>query len=198
MRATPGYRLSNSRCHSGTTSSLTSGNPQLPLFTDGNSLYTGAITAGGSQLAGYAGRITVNPAVVANPTSLSVYSNSPPTAAGDTTRSDFIASQLTTASFTYSPQTGLGSAASPQTGTLPDYLEQFLTQQANTASNATQLQQGQEVVVNTLQQSYNSSTGVSMDTQMANLIALQNSYAANAHVMAVVQSMFTTLLQAQS
>jgi flagellar hook-associated protein 1 FlgK len=77
-------------------------------------------------------------------------------------------------------------------------LEQFLTQQANTASNATQLQQGQEVVVNTLQQSYNSSTGVSMDTQMANLIALQNSYAANAHVMAVVQSMFTTLLQAQS
>jgi flagellar hook-associated protein 1 FlgK len=188
----------NSASTTTTTSSLTSGTAQLPLFTDGNALYTGAITVGGSQLTGYAGRITVNPAVVANPTSLSVYSTSPPTAAGDTTRSDFIASQLTTASFSYSPQTGLGSATSPMTGTIPDYLEQFLTQQANTASNATQLQQGQEVVVNTLQQSYNSSTGVSMDTQMANLIALQNSYAANAHVMAVVQSMFTTLLQAQS
>ena len=188
----------NSASVTTTTSSLTSGSPQLPLFTDGNALYTGAITAGGSQLTGYAGRITVNPAVVANPTSLSVYSNSPPTAAGDTTRSDFIASQLTTGSFSYSPQTGLGSASSPLTGTLPDYLEQFLTQQANAATNATQLQQGQQVVVNTLQQSYNSSTGVNMDTQMANLIALQNSYAANAHVMAVVQSMFTTLLQAQS
>ena len=188
----------NSASVTTTTSSLTSGKAQLPLFTDGNALYTGAITAGGSQLTGYAGRITVNPAVVANPTSLSVYSTSPPTAAGDTTRSDFIASQLTTGSFSYSPQTGLGSASSPLTGTLPDYLEQFLTQQANAATNATQLQQGQQVVVNTLQQSYNSSTGVNMDTQMANLIALQNSYAANAHVMAVVQSMFTTLLQAQS
>ena len=59
------------------------------------------------------------------------------------------------------------------------------------------LQQGQDVVVNTLQQSYNSATGVNMDAQMSNLIALQNAYSANAHVMAVVQSMFTTLLQAQ-
>jgi len=34
--------------------------------------------------------------------------------------------------------------------------------------------------VNTLQQSYNSSTGVNMDAQMSNLIALQNAYSANA------------------
>jgi flagellar hook-associated protein 1 len=188
----------NSASTTTTTSSLTSGNPQLPLFTDGNSLYTGAITSSGSQLTGYAGRITVNAAVVANPTSLSIYSTSPPTAAGDSSRSDFITSQLTTGSFTYSPQTGLGSTAAPFTGTLTNYMQQFLTQQANAATNATQLQQGQAVVVNTLQQSYNSATGVNMDTQMANLIALQNSYSANAHVMAVVQSMFTTLLQAQS
>jgi len=33
---------------------------------------------------------------------------------------------------------------------------------------------------------------------MANLIALQNSYAANAHVMSVVQSMMNTLLQVQA
>ncbi len=105
-----------------TISSLASGSPQLPLFTDGNSLYTGAITSSGSQLTGYAGRITVNPAVVANPTSLSTYSTSPPTAAGDTTRSDFITSQLTSGSFTYSPQTGLGCTASPFTGTLTDYM----------------------------------------------------------------------------
>ena len=32
---------------------------------------------------------------------------------------------------------------------------------------------------------------------MANLIALQNSYAANAHIMSVVQSMMTNLLQIQ-
>jgi flagellar hook-associated protein 1 FlgK len=53
------------------------------------------------------------------------------------------------------------------------------------------------VVVSTLQQKFNSTSGVSIDTEMANLIALQNSYAANAHVMSVVQSMMTTLLQVQ-
>jgi flagellar hook-associated protein 1 FlgK len=180
-----------------TTSSLTSGSAALPLFTDGNALYTGAITTSGSQLTGYAGRITVNPAVIANPSSLTVYSTSPATASGDTTRADFINSQLTSGSFTYSPQTGVGSSMSPFTGTITSYLQQFLTQQANNATNATQLQQGQDVVVNTLQQTYSSTTGVNMDTQMSNLIALQNAYAANAHVMAVVQSMFSTLMQAQ-
>ena len=57
-----------------TVHSLTSGNAQLPLFTDGNSLYTGAFTANGSQMTGLAGRISVNPAVVANSSKLSVYS----------------------------------------------------------------------------------------------------------------------------
>jgi flagellar hook-associated protein 1 len=180
-----------------TTSSLTSGSAALPLFTDGNALYTGAITGDGSQMTGYAGRITVNPAVIANPSNLTVYSTSPPTASGDTTRADFINSQLTTGSFTYSPVTGLGSSSTPFTGTITSYMQQFLGLQANNATNAQQLQQGQDVVVNTLQQSYNSATGVNMDAQMSNLIALQNAYSANAHVMAVVQSMFTTLLQAQ-
>jgi len=180
-----------------TTSSLTSGSAALPLFTDGNALYTGAITSDGSQMTGYAGRIIVNPAVVANPSSLTVYSTSPPTASGDTTRANFINSQLTSGSFTYSPATGLGSSSTPFSGTITSYMQQFLSLQGNNATNAQQLAQGQDVVVNTLQQSYNSSTGVNMDAQMSNLIALQNAYSANAHVMAVVQSMFSTLLQAQ-
>jgi flagellar hook-associated protein 1 FlgK len=180
-----------------TTSSLTSGSPALPLFTDGNALYTGAINSSGSQITGYAGRITVNAAVVANPSSLTVYSTSPPTASGDTTRANFITSQLTSGSFSYSPATGLGSSSTPFSGTITSYMQQFLSLQGNNATNAQQLAQGQDVVVNTLQQSYNSATGVNMDAQMSNLIALQNAYSANAHVMAVVQSMFSALLQAQ-
>ncbi len=180
-----------------TASSLVGGSAQLPLFTDGTNLYTGTISSAGSQMTGYAGRITVNPALVTNPANFTVYSNSPATAAGDTTRSDFLYSQLTTSSFSYSPQTGLGSTASPFTGTITGFMQQFLSQQANTASTATALQQGQDVVVSTLQQKFNTVAGVSIDTEMSNLIALQNSYAANAHVMSVVQSMMDTLLQAQ-
>ena len=177
-----------------TTSSLTSGSAALPLFTDGSTLYTGAINGDGSQLTGYAGRITVNPAVVANPSSLTDFSTS--TASGDTTRANFINTQLTSGSFTFSPQSGLGSSSTPFTGTITGFMQQFLSLQANNATNAQQLQQGQDVVVNTLQQSFSSATGVNMDAQMSNLISLQNAYSANAHVMAVVQSMFTSLLQA--
>ena len=180
-----------------TTSSLTSGNPQLPLFTDGGALYTGAITGNGSQLTGLAGRITVNQALLNNPANLTVFSNSPPTPAGDTTRSDFIFSQLTNSSFTYTPQTGLGSTTAPFSGTIGEYLQQFLSVQANAATSATQLQQGQDVVVSTLQQKFDSTSKVNIDSEMSNLIALQNSYAANAHVMSVIQSMMSTLEQIQ-
>jgi flagellar hook-associated protein 1 FlgK len=180
-----------------TTSALANGNPQLPVFTDGSTLYTGVITGRGVQQTGFAGRITVNAALVSDPSKFIVYNTSPLTTAGDTTRSDFLYSQLTSGSFTYSPQTGLGSRTSPLKGTLPNYLQQFLGLQSNAATSAQQLAQGQDVVVNTLQQKFNSTSGVNIDAEMSSLIALQNTYAANAHIMSVVQSMMQTLMQIQ-
>ncbi|MCP3372691.1 flagellar hook-associated protein FlgK [Bradyrhizobium cajani] len=188
----------NSSSITKTISSLTSGGPQLPVFTDGGqALYTGAITASGSQMTGLAGRIAVNTQLVSDPTRFSVYSTSPVTPAGDTTRSDYLYSQLTSAVFSYSPQTGLGSSSQPFTGSVSNYLQQFLSVQGNAATQATQLQQGQSVVVSTLQAKFNSTSSVNLDSEMSNLIQLQNAYAANAHVMSVVQTMMNTLLQAQ-
>ena len=188
----------NSSSITKTISSLTSGNPQLPLFTDGGqALYTGAITASGLQMTGLAGRIAVNTQLSTDPTRLSVYSTSPVTPAGDTTRSDYLYSQLTNTVFSYSPQTGLGSSSQPFTGSVSNYLQQFLSVQANASTQATQLQQGQSVVVSTLQAKFNSTASVNLDSEMSNLIQLQNAYAANAHVMSVVQSMMNTLMQAQ-
>ena len=180
-----------------TVTSLASGNAQLPVFTDGNLLYTGAITGIGSQQTGLAGRITVNAALLADPSKFTIYNTSPQTNAGDTTRPDYLYSQLTTGTFAYSPQTGLGTAASPFKGTLSGFMQQFLSLQSNASTSATQLQQGQDVVVNALQQKFKSASGVNIDTEMANLIALQNTYAANAHVMSVVQTMMTSLMQVQ-
>jgi flagellar hook-associated protein 1 FlgK len=180
-----------------TVPGLTSGNPQLPVFTDGNTLYTGVIIGRGTQLTGFAGRISVNPALVSDPSRFVVYNTSPLTTAGDTTRSDFLYTQLTSGLFAYSPQTGLGSRTSPLKGTLPNYIQQFLNLQANAADSAQQVAEGQDVVVNTLQQKFNATSGVNIDAEMANLIALQNIYGANAHVMAVAQSMMQTLMQSQ-
>jgi len=180
-----------------TVSSLANGSVPLPVFTDGNLLYTGSITRNGSQQTGLAGRIRVNAALLSDPSKLTVYNTSPVTNAGDTTRPDFLYTQLTSGTFTYSPRTGLGTAASPFKATLTSFMQQFLSQQSNAATSATQLQQGQAVVVNALQQKFKSSSGVNIDTEMANLISLQNTYAANARVMSVVQTMMTSLMQVQ-
>jgi flagellar hook-associated protein 1 FlgK len=179
-----------------TIQTLATGNAQLPVFTDGGALYTGTITSTGPQMTGLAGRINVNPALINDPTKLSTYSTSPATAAGDSTRPDFLFAQLTSATFSYSPTTGLGSAAQPFQGTISGYLQQFVSQQGSAATLADQLKQGQSVVVSTLQAKFDSTAGVNMDSEMSNLIQVQNTYAANAHIMSVVQSMMQSLLQA--
>jgi flagellar hook-associated protein 1 FlgK len=109
--------------------SLTSGNPQLPFFTDNGVPYSGAITANGSTQVGLAGRISVNTALLGDPSRTIVYSTNPLTASGDTTRSDFILSQLSATSYRYSPQTGIGTTGAPFTGTLLNFAKQFISQQ---------------------------------------------------------------------
>jgi flagellar hook-associated protein 1 FlgK len=184
----------NSLSATSTTTSLTSGSPQLPLFTDGTAPITGALTADGSQTTGLAGTIEVNPAVVASPSSLVAYAAT--TTAGDATRPNFLLNQMTAALLTYSPDTGLGSASAPYSATLSDYMGQVVSQQSLAANAATNLQQGQDTVVTALQQRFNDQSGVNIDTEMSNLIALQNAYGANARVMSTIQAMMSTLMQA--
>ncbi|MGA2125138.1 MAG: flagellar hook-associated protein FlgK [Xanthobacteraceae bacterium] len=178
-----------------TATSLTAGSAALPVFTDGGTPFTGAVTASGPQSTGLAGRITVNSALVANPANVQAYQTSPPTQTGDATRPNFILNQLTNAQLSFSPSAGVGGSAAPFQGTLSTYLGQVVTQQGQAASNATGLQQGQDQVVTALQQRFNSTSAVNIDTEMARLLTLQNAYSANARVISTVSQMFTTLLQ---
>jgi len=178
-----------------TVSSLTSGNPQLPLFTDNGGLYTGAVTANGSQMTGLAARISVNTALVGDPSRAVVFSTNPPTAAGDTTRANLMLSQLSTGSYSYSPQTGLGTSSAPFTGTLLNFARQFISQQGEAATSAKQLSDGQDVVLNTLQSKMSATSGVNIDDEMSHLLQLQNAYSANARVMSSIKQMYDTLMQ---
>jgi flagellar hook-associated protein 1 len=179
-----------------TMSSLTSGNPQLPLFTDNGGVFSGAITANGSQQIGLAGRISVNLGLLGDPSRSVVFSTSPLTPSGDTTRSDFILTQLTSGTYRYSPQTGIGTTGSPFTGTLTNFAKQFISQQGEAANAAKQLADGQSVVLNTLQKKLTDTSGVNIDDEMAHLLALQNAYSANARVMSSIKQMYDTLIQA--
>jgi flagellar hook-associated protein 1 len=177
-----------------TATAVTSGSPQLPLFTDGSLPITGALTASGSQTTGLAGRIGVNPALIAAPSGLVAYAAG--TASGDPTRPNFILGQLTATPLSFSPSTGLGSAPAPYSGTLTDYMSQIVSQQSQAANAASNLQQGQDTVLSALQQRFNDQSGVNIDTEMSNLIALQNAYGANARVMTTIEQMMSMLMQA--
>ncbi|HZP70780.1 MAG TPA: flagellar hook-associated protein FlgK [Pseudolabrys sp.] len=176
-----------------TETSLAGGSGEFPLFTDGAAPFTGIITSTGMQLTGFAARIAVNPLVAADPSTLVAYQSGTP--AGDSTRPDFIYQQLTGASLTFSPSTGIGTVTAPFIGSIPTYLRQVLSQQGEAASSAENLKQGQDVVLNSLQQRFNDVSGVNVDEEMANLLTLQNSYAANARVLSVVKEMLDTLIQ---
>ncbi len=183
----------NSLSATATMTSITSGNPQLPLFLDGTQPITGALTSIGSQTTGLAGRIGVNSALLASPASLVAFAAN--TSAGDSTRPNFILDQMTGASLTYSPSTGIGTPQAPFSGKLTDFMSQIASQQSQAANAATNLQQGQDTVLSALQQRFNQQSGVSIDTELSNLIALQNAYGANARVMTTIQQMMSTLLQ---
>ena len=71
----------------------------------------------------------------------------------------------------------------------------FDLSQGQAAAAAQQLADGQNVVLSTLQNKLNSSSGVNIDEEMAHLLSLQNAYSANARVMSTVKDMFDSLLQ---
>jgi len=176
-----------------TETSLTGGGSELPFFTDGPLIYTGAINGLNAQSLGLAGRIAVNSALVADSSKLVVYQTG--TAAGDSTRPNFIYQQLASSTLQFSPDTGIGTASAPFSGTLTTYLRQVVSQQGEAAAAANNLKQGQDVVLNSLRQRFNDSSSVNVDQEMANLLTLQNSYAANARVLSTVKDMFDILMQ---
>jgi flagellar hook-associated protein 1 FlgK len=176
-----------------TVSSLLGGSGEVPLFTDGNGLYTGAIRAAGQQSVGLAARIRVNTQLLGDPSKLVQYNAT--TLSGDTTRPDFLYQQLTAGKSLYPPQTGFGTSRTPFQTTLLGFSQQIASAQGQAADSAKQVADGQDVVLATLQQKLNSQSGVNIDEEMAHLLSLQNAYGANARVMSTVKQMFDMLMQ---
>jgi flagellar hook-associated protein 1 FlgK len=177
-----------------TVTSLTGGTAEFPFFLDASTPFSGAITSYTPQNVGFAGRITVNANLLVDPSRLVVYQTSPLTPSGDATRPNFLFDRLNSAVLQFSPQSGIGTTVAPFNGTLPAFMRQVISQQGEAAQAADSLKQGQDVVYSSLQQRFNSASGVNIDEEMANLLSLQNSYAANARVLSTVKAMMDALL----
>ena len=178
-----------------TSTGLASGNAELPFFLDANAPYSGAITSIGAQSVGFAGRIAVNAGLLTDPAKVVVFQTSPLTPAGDPTRPNFMYDRLNSATLTFSPSSGIGATIAPFSGSLPEMIRQVISHQGDAAEAAANLKEGQDVVFNSLQQRFNNTSSVNIDEEMANLLNLQNAYAANARVMSTIKEMLDTLLK---
>jgi flagellar hook-associated protein 1 FlgK len=175
-----------------TMTSFGSGNSQMPFFLDGTVPYSGAFSGDTVQSQGFAGRIALNAALVNDPSLLVRYQ--PGTPVGDATRPNFLLDQLTNSTLTFNPNSGIGTITSPFTSTLGSFLQEVIEHQGDAANNANTLKQGQDVVLSSLQQRFSDTSSVNIDSEMTNLLNLQNAYAANARVMSAVKSMLDMLL----
>jgi flagellar hook-associated protein 1 FlgK len=95
--------------------------------------------------------------------------------------------------------TGLGAsgtfalAYNPGT-TLQTFAANLASSQAEAAGNAQSSVSDSQALQSSLQSKLTSETGVSIDTELSNMIVLQNAYGANAKIISAAQTMFSTLL----
>lgn len=181
-----------------TVTTLTDQGLSIPLFVDGNAgsqLYTGSFDSG-SQKRGFSTGIRVNPALLADPSRLVVHQTAPTTtSSGDPARPSFLRDQLQSWETDFTPAIALTGSTAIYRGTASQFLDRVIAAQTQASSNATALAEGQEVVLSTLRERAASISGVDSDKELADLIEIQNIYAANARIVSTVRDMFDALLR---
>ncbi len=179
----------------GSATDIKSGKTQIPLFVDGKAatLFTGSFE-GGSQLTGFAQRISINPSVAGNAASLVGITGSG-TSTGDATRPQALYEALTATPRTFSSASGIGGIDAPTTSSVAEFVQGVISVQGAAAAAAQDLDQGQGIALSTAQGRFASTSGVSIDEEMSNLIALQQAFTANARVLTAARDMLDTLMR---
>jgi len=191
----------------------------LTLFTDPS----GNVPAGGgipaqSGYVGYAGTIQVNAAVAADPSLVRDGTNAvastgfTPNPAGGPAGFTSLISNVVNYTFGTQVQSGVAQPTMNTSGlgasgnlnaafsAIGDALSDFATSLVSTQSQQSAATTSSLTTEQALQTSLNTKvsavSGVNMDTEVSQMLTLQNAYGANARVIAGVQAMFTQLLQA--
>lgn len=178
----------------------------LTLFTDGS----GTVPPGGGTpaQAGYVGMaqtLQVNPVVAANPGLVQQGTTGPATPSGSTTvLQNVLTYALGANSAPGTPQPAPSTSGLGPTGTIqarfqaPATLADFATAlggaQAADAASAASDADAESATAQAMQDKLSAASGVSMDTELSHMIALQNAYGANARIIAAAQSMWDSLL----
>jgi flagellar hook-associated protein 1 len=191
----------------------------LTLFTDpAGNVPSGGGTPAQSGYVGYAGTITVNAAVSADPSLVRDGTNAvagtgftPNPASGPAGFTGLITNVV---DFTFGSQVqngvaqpamntgGLGASGNliapfGATGdALSDFATSLVSSQSQQSARTTNSLTTEQALQTSLNAKVSAVSGVNMDTEVSQMLSLQNAYGANARVIAGVQAMFTQLLQA--
>lgn len=176
-----------------TATDLQGGQLAMPLFLDAEGKPFTNSLAGQGQRLGFAGRITINPAVVADNTLLVNYNAT--TASGDNKRVDYIAEQFNNMRFGSNTQVGAKNGGFRLSGTLTDMISQVMEYQGSSIQTALSASETNSQTLDAITSRMEESYGVDINEEVARLMELQNAYAANARVASVVQELLDTLMQ---
>ncbi len=182
------------------TSGLTGEGPELQMFVDlggGNIPYTGSLDTLNPQRRGLAGRIGVNANLVADTSRLVVYNTTPGsvTPQGDSTRPRLLLDRLTNAQRSFSAGSGIGDASNGFRSTVTQFARRVVEDQGANAAQAMNVDEGQKLVLRSVEARFSETSGVSIDQEMSDLVQIQNAYAANARVVGAVKELFDMLLR---
>lgn len=190
----------------------------LTLFTDpAGNVPAGGGTPAQSGYVGYAGTIQVNAAVATDPSLVRDGTNAvastgfTPNPAGGPAGFSSLISNVINYTFGTQVQSGVAQPAMATTGlgasgslnapfnaagdTLSDFATSLVSAQAQQSSATTGSLTTEQALQTSLTAKASAVSGVNMDTEVSQMLSLQNAYGANARVIAGVQAMFTQLLQ---
>jgi flagellar hook-associated protein 1 FlgK len=175
-----------------TATALQNGDPALSLFVDrGDADFTNSLGGRGQKL-GFAGRIGVNSAILTDNTLL--VKSLPTGSLGDSSRADYLLGQLQSMTFA-SGQSGTSAAGTFRLGgTVSELVSQTMNRVGSLAESAAADADTQQLTLDAVNQRMDSEYGVNVDEEMARLVELQNAYAANSRVIAVVQDLMQRLM----
>ncbi|WP_349357565.1 flagellar hook-associated protein FlgK [Stappia sp.] len=163
------------------------------LFVDdGGQPFTG-LADGRPSTPGFAARINVSSTFQTDPSLLVEYASG--IASGDATRPQAVLDKLTLTKAAFSPGTRIGGASSVFEGSINDFVTAAVSHQSGRYAQAKATATGQEVVTSNLKSRLDASSKVSVDEELAQLVQLQNAYAANARVMQVVRELYDILIR---
>lgn len=176
-----------------TATGVQNGSLGFSLFVDTNNAdFTDSLDGVGQKL-GFAGRISVNQAIVNDNKLLVQYTGTTPL--GDQDRLNQIVSNLDSMRFAGAQGSSGTTASFRLGGTVADIISQTINFQGNAAAAAISDRDTQDMTLDALRQRLDSEYGVDVDEEMARLMELQNAFAANARVMSVVQELMDDLMQ---